>query len=197
MDTNAPEPPVPVWQPTAPPDTIPINQYRYHINRKFNLNLQDSKELHKWSVTAPQDFWIDLWSYIGLVPDLPPGTTRAYDSDIPMTEVPRFFENARINYAENLLTRPDVSPDSPALIGIREGESLDGESWSWADLRETVRKIRSALARNGVKEGDRVAALVSTSTWSVAVFLAAASLGAIYTSVASDFGAEVSLNVLR
>lgn len=186
-------PPTPVWQPTAPPESIPINQYRYHVNKKFNLDLRDSKELQKWSVTAPQDFWIDLWSYVGLVPDLPPGTTQAYDPSIPISEVPRFFENARINYAENVLTQPDVSPDSPALIGIREGQALDGERWSWADLREQVRKIRSALQRSGVREGDRVAALISTSTWSVAIFLAAASLGAIYTSVASDFGAEVSL----
>lgn len=195
MDTKTPAPSgplTPVWQPTAAPASIPINQYRDHINRKFNLSLQDSKELQKWSVTAPQDFWVDLWSYVGLTPDLSPGTTQAYDSKIPMTEVPRFFENACINYAENLLTQPEVSPNSPALVGIREGQSLGGETWSWAELREVVRKLRSALLRSGVKEGDRVAALISTSTWSVAIFLAAASLGAIYTSVASDFGSEVS-----
>ena len=194
-NTNAPAPPTPVWQPSAPPSSIPINQYRAHVNTKFNLSLQDTKELQKWSVTAPQDFWIDLWSYVSLVPDLPRGTTRAYDPSIPMTEVPRFFEGARINYAENLLHQPDVSPDAPALIGIREGRGLEGETWSWAELREVVRRLRSALVRSGVAEGDRVAALISTSTWSVAIFLAAASLGAIYTSVASDFGAEVRLSL--
>lgn len=184
--------PTPIWQPSAQPASIPMNQYRSHINKKFNLNLQDSKELQKWSVTAPQDFWVDLWSYVGLVPDLPPGTTQAYDQSIPMSEVPPFFEKARINYAENVLTQPDVAPDTPALIGIREGQGLEGERWSWAKLREEVRKIRSALLGSGVKEGDRVAALISTSIWSVSILLACASLGAIYTSVASDFGTEVS-----
>ena len=187
--------PTPIWQPSAPPASIPINQYRSYINKKFNLNLKNSKQLQQWSVTAPQEFWVDLWSYVGLVPDLPPGTTQAYDPGIPMSEVPRFFERAYINYAENVLTQPDVAPDSPALISIREGQGLDGELWSWAKLREEVRKIRSALLRSGVKEGDRVAALISTSIWSVAIFLACASLGAIYTSVASDFGTEVSLKM--
>lgn len=187
--------PTPIWQPSTPPASIPINQYRRHINQKFNLNLQNSKELQQWSITVPQQFWVDLWSYVGLVPDLPPGTTQAYDPKIPISEVPRFFEKAYINYAENVLTQPDVAPDSPALIGIREGQGLNGEHWSWAKLREEVRKIRSALLRSGVEEGDRVAALISTSIWSVAIFLACASLGAIYTSVASDFGTEVSFEI--
>ena len=182
----------PVWQPSAPPASIPLNQYRKHINKKFNLDLKNSRELHKWTVSSPQEFWIDLWSYVGLVPDLPPGTTRAYDEAIPMTEVPRFFEDARINYAENVLIQPQVSSSATALIGIREGQGLDGERWSWAELRERVRQIRSALQRSGVKEGNRVAALISTSTWSVAVFLATASLGAVFTSIASDLGTEVS-----
>lgn len=168
-----------------------MNQYRKHINQKFNQTLQDSHELHQWSVSSPQDFWVDLWSYTGLVPDLPPSITKAYDSNVPMNEVPQFFEGATINYAENVLTQPHVSPDTPAIIGLREGQGLEGETWSWAQLREKVRQIRSALARNGIKRGDRVAALISTSNWSVAIFLASASLGAVFTSIASDLGTEV------
>jgi acetoacetyl-CoA synthetase len=184
--------PVPVWQPPQQPSQIPINRYRAHINNKFNTQLRDSHELHKWSVTHPHDFWIDLWSYVGLVPDLPADTSLAYNPEIPMTDVPRFFENATINYAENVLTQPDVDSESIALIGIREGGSLDGEKWSWAILRENVRKLRSSLIRSGIKEGDRVAAVISTSPWSVAVFLAAASMGAIFTSIAPDLGEEVN-----
>ncbi|KAF5010850.1 hypothetical protein FDECE_3023 [Fusarium decemcellulare] len=187
----------PIWQPCAHPDEIPMNQYRKHVNKKFSLDLQNSQDLHKWSISSPQEFWIDLWSYVGLVPDLPAGTTRAYNAAIPMDEIPKFFENASINYAENVLTQPDVADDSPALIGLREGQGLDGERWTWADLREQVRKIRSSLRRSGVKEGDRVAALISTSNWSIAIFLAAASLGAIFTSIASDLGTEGCISRLQ
>ncbi|KAH8894560.1 acetoacetate-CoA ligase [Thozetella sp. PMI_491] len=167
-----------------------MNQYRKHVNNKFSLDLRNSQELQKWSTSDPQGFWIDLWSYVGIIPELPAGTTRAYDPTIPMTQVPPFFEDARINYAENVLTQPEVRADAPALIGLREGQGLDGERWTWTDLRENVRKIQSALLRSGIKEGDRVAALISTSIWSVAVFLAAASIGAIYSSIASDLGTE-------
>jgi|SRR6266536_289529 len=100
-----------------------------------------------------------------------------------------FFENARINYAENVLTGRD--PNTIALIGLREGQSLDGEKWSWGQLIENVRATRSALKKSGIKEGDRVAALISTSVWSVAIFLAVASIGAVFTSIAPDLGEEV------
>ncbi len=182
----------PIWQPQKQAAEIPINQYRKHVNRKFNGSLRDSHELQKWSVAKPHDFWIDLWSYVGLVPDLPPGTSKAYDENIPMSDVPQFFEHAEINYAENVLTQPEVDPASIALIGVREAGDLEGEKWSWAKLRENVRQLRSALLRSGIKKGDRAAALISTSSWSIAVFLAAASIGAIFTSIAPDLGEEVS-----
>lgn len=183
--------PSPVWKPYALASEIPINQYREHVNRKFTKNLEDSQALHQWTVDSPQDFWVDLWSYTDLVPKLPKGIKGAYDPDIPMNEIPRFFEGVTINYAENVLTQPDVSPDAPAIIGLRETQGLDGETWSWAQLREKVRQIRSALGRSSIKAGDRVAALISTSNWSVAIFLATASLGAVFTSIASDLGTEV------
>lgn len=179
-----------IWRPQEGSE-IPINIYRAHVNDKFNIQARDSHELHKWSVSRAHDFWIDLWSYVGLVPDLPTGISRAYDPEIPMTDVPPFFENAKLNYAENVLHHPEVEPNSIALIGLREGGNLDGEKWTWMALRENVRKVRSSLIRSGIKEGDRVAALISTSPWSVAIFLAAASIGAIFTSIAPDLGEEV------
>lgn len=184
----------PVWKPSIAADEIPMNIYRDHINKKFHLRLKDSHELHKWSVTDPHNFWIDLWDYVGLVPKLPPEITKAYDARIPISNVPPFFEGASINYAENVLTQPLISSQSPSLIGLREGQNLDPEIWTWSKLREEVRKVRSALLRSGIKKGDRVAALVSTSIWSVALFLGSASMGAIFTSIAPDLGFEVGLH---
>lgn len=195
MDLNAPlrltRPTLPVWKPSSDSSEIPINQYRSHINRKFNLRLADSQELHKWSVTQPQDFWIDLWSYVRLIPDLPSRIVQAYDPTIPMADIPRWFEGVSINYAENVLTQSALNDNATALIGLREGQGLEGEVWSWSDLRENVRQVRSALLRSGVRKGDRVAAVISTSVWSVALFLGAASIGAIFTSIAPDLGEEV------
>lgn len=181
----------PIWTPVVPQHQIPMNIYRAHINQKFKRNLHSSQELHQWSVQNLQDFWTDLHAYTGIIPSLPATITTAFDTTVPMENVPEFFRGAVVNYAENVLTGRD--PDRTALIGIREGQGLNGEVWTWSLLCENVRKARSALLQTGVRKGDRVAAIISTSVWSVGLFLATASIGAIWTSIAPDLGEEVSL----
>ncbi|KAL2864407.1 uncharacterized protein BJX67DRAFT_224374 [Aspergillus lucknowensis] len=178
----------PIWEPMLPADTIPMNVYRNHVNRKFGQNLCSSQELHRWSVTHPHEFWIDLHEYTGVVPPLPSSMTRAYDPVLLMSAVPKFFEGATVNYAENVFHGKAL--DRVALIGIREGEDLSGDIWTWARLRETVRALRSALLRSGISHGDRVGAIISTSVWSVALLLATVSIGAVWTSIAPDIGEE-------
>lgn len=166
-----------------------MNIYRAHINRKFSQNLKSSQDLHQWSVENLQDFWVDLHQYTGIVPTLPPSITTAFDTTVPMERVPKFFEGATVNYAENVLACRNLN--KTALVGIREGQDIDGEVWTWGRLHENVRKARSALLQLGIKKGDRVAAIISTSVWSVGLFLATASIGAIWTSIAPDLGEEV------
>lgn len=181
--------PQPVWKPSLSPDRIPMNQYRWHVNRKFGQNLINTQELHRWSVTHPHDFWLDLHDYTEVIPKLPDGMKYAYDPNCPMSEIPKFFEGAEVNYAENVLVGKPA--DKLALVGIREKEALSGDQWTWGELSETVRKVQSALKRNGVQKGDRVGAIISTSVWSVVLFLATASIGAVWTSIAPDIGEEV------
>lgn len=181
--------PEPLW---TPPDAgkNAMALYRSHINRKFNLSLRDSQELHKWTVTYPHDFWTDLYSYLRITPPLPPNTTKAYDDTVPMRDIPKFFEGVKINWAENAYAKcPGLF--MTALIEIREGQDIEGTHMTWRDLWEQVRQTRSALIRSGVKQGDRVASLVGTSIWAVVIFLASASMGAIFTSMAPDLGTEV------
>jgi hypothetical protein len=186
---NALDNPRPIWTPTVPQDQIPMNIYRAHINRKFNQKLRSSQELHQWSVNNLQNFWTDLHQYTGIIPALPPTVTTAYDPNTPMEQVPEFFRGATVNYAENVLSGRDH--DKKALVGVREEQELSGEVWTWGLLRENVRKARSALLQLGVREGDRVSAIISTSVWSVGLFLATSSIGAIWTSIAPDLGEEV------
>jgi acetoacetyl-CoA synthetase len=180
--------PRPIWTPKAPQDQIPMNIYRAHINRKFNRNLHSSQELHQWTVENLQDFWIDLHQYTGIIPPLPLTVKTSFDARTPMEQIPEFFPGASVNYAENVVSCRDLN--RTALVGAREGQDLD-EVWTWRLLRENIRKARSALLQLGVREGDRVAAIISTSVWSVGLFLATASIGAIWTSIAPDLGEEV------
>ncbi|KAK1057127.1 hypothetical protein LTR33_013715, partial [Friedmanniomyces endolithicus] len=109
-----------------------------------------------------------------------------------MSSNPPFFPGLRMNYAENaLFANPDL--DAVALVGIREGMDLaneDGEQVTWREYREKVRLTASALQRSGVRQGDRVAALVATSIWAMVLFHASAAIGAIFTSISPELGLE-------
>jgi acetoacetyl-CoA synthetase len=182
----------PIWVPSKT-GVIPMNKYREHINSKFRQDLRNSQQLHRWSVTNPQQFWIDLYEYVGIIPALPAGTTKAYDESLPISSVPKFFENVQINYAENVLSNRDLN--ATALIGLREGQGLEGEKWTWRALTENVRVAASALKRSGVKEGDRIGALMSNSVWTIGLFLAAASMGVVFTSINPDLGDDVRVHL--
>lgn len=184
--------PIPFWTPPEAGST-PMDEYREHINSKFSQSLKNTKELQRWTIAHQQDFWLDLYSYLGLAPALLPTIKHAYDETLPMSSIPKFFEGLEINYAENVLFS-NSDPDAIALIGVREDQDLaeeDGEKVTWAELREKVTVTASALTKHDIKQGDRVAALVSNSVWAVVLFLASASIGAIFTSINPDLGVEV------
>lgn len=180
----------PFWSPPEAGRT-PMDAYRQHVNARFAIDLKDSKELQIWSVEHQQDFWLDLYAHLGLVPPLPATMTRAYDETKPISSIPTWFRGLKINYAENVLfANPD--PDAIALIGLRETAALHAEdNVTWHELRKRVQRVASALKRHGIDEGDRVAALVSTSVWAMVLFFATASIGAVFTSISPDLGVEV------
>jgi acetoacetyl-CoA synthetase len=181
------ESPKALWEP-ANPESIPISIHRKHVNQKFNKSLDDSHELHRWSVQYQHEFWIDLWGYVGLVPSLPSAITKAYDDSKHIHDIPTFFDGVYLNYAENVLSNRNLN--AIALVGLREGQDLGGETWTWRALIENVRKARSALVRTGVNRGDRVAALLSNSSWTIALFLATASIGVVFTPISPEMGSS-------
>ena len=187
-----------VWTPGNAGKT-PLDDYRRHINKKFNTNLQTSRELQRWSVKNDQAFWIDLYEWLDFTPSLPKGLTKAYDDTVPMSSNPKFFPGLMMNYAENaLFSNPD--PNAIALVGIREGIDLskeDGEILTWHQFREKVRLTASALRHCGIKKGDRVAALVATGVWVMVIYHAAASIGAIITTISPELGLEGCISRLQ
>jgi len=110
---------------------------------------------------------------------------------------PDFFAGARLNFAENLLFphNADVDESSPALITVTEANTR-GVCTSWARLREAVRRCSSGLRAAGVKEKDVVAGFISNSVEAAVALLAAASIGAIWTSISPDNGASAVLDRL-
>jgi acetoacetyl-CoA synthetase len=186
----------PLWTPKNP-ETTPISKYRHHVNKKLGKNFKSAQEVQAWSVTKAgrQDFWLDLWNYVGMRPRLPSTVKEAYDNNATIDQNPEWFRGVEMNYAENVLEGRDLH--QIALIGIREGESLDGEKWTWRQLRENVRKSRSALQQLGVVQGECVAAMMSNSNWTIALFLACASIGVVFTSISPDMGLEGCVSRLK
>jgi acetoacetyl-CoA synthetase len=182
----------PLWTPSDPSSTA-IFRYRQHINDKFKpiLPLQTSQDLHTFSINHPHDFWIDLYDHCGIIPSLPISTKWAYDPNAKLRDLPTFFPGLKLNYAENVLV-PNTTrdPHAVALVGVREGRLNDPEQLTWAELTELVRMTRSAMLRQSIKQGDVIAALMANSIWTIVLFLSAASIGAIFTSVAPDLGVQ-------
>lgn len=117
-----------------------------------------------------------------------------------MDSIPDWFPGVRLNYAEmTLFTRGPVGPLDVSTIGkedsrvavtcVREGGS-EMYDVTWKELRQRVGHLSQALRAHGVKKGDRVAGVVSNSAEALTVFLATVTIGAIYTSSATDMGTK-------
>lgn len=174
-------------RPVTPQDAK-VEVLRRFINRKHGLHLKDYSELHQYSVTD-YTFWVDLWQFLGIISSVPP--TKVLGEGY-IKEVPRWFPGARLNYAENMLWRTD---DGIAITETNETGHV--ASFSYRQLRELVRKLAAALKFHGLQPGDTVAAIIANRATSVAIALATASLGGIFTSTATDMGVKGILDRYR
>jgi acetoacetyl-CoA synthetase len=144
------------------------------------LKLQSYADILEFSTEKPEAFWSTLWEFCGVKAE-----TRGNRVLIDGNKMPggRFFPDARLNYAENQLRRND---DEPALIFW--GEDKVKIAMTWRQLNARVAQTHRALARAGIKPGDRVCAVVPNHPETIVAFLAVASLGAIWSSCSPDFG---------
>jgi acetoacetyl-CoA synthetase len=141
---------------------------------------EEYESLWRWSVDNLDEFWAAIWDEYGL--------EGSYDTVLATREMPgaRWFPGAQLSYPAHLFRgKPD------GRIAIRHAsECRELGAWTWGDLRAETARIRAGLAARGVGEGDRVAAFLPNIPETVAAFLATASLGAIWSSAAPEFGAR-------
>ncbi len=142
----------------------------------------DSKDLWQWSVDEPAEFWQRMWSFSDVIGD--PGDV-VFDPVDGSVQRGRFFPNATISVAENLLALR-VGANDEAIVAITEAG--DHRSYTWTQLRAEVAALAAALAADGVQPGDRVAAFMPHVAETIITFLAANAIGATFTSTSSDFG---------
>lgn len=149
-------------------------------NERHGTDLASYRDLHAWSILRPDAFWEQVWDLGAVIGDR--GDVALVDGE----KMPgaRFFPEAQLNYAENLLRPRD--PASLALIF--RGEDKVERHISFGELTDLVSRLQQALKAAGVGVGDRVAATLPNLPETIAVMLAASSLGAIFSSCSPDFG---------
>ncbi len=179
-NTTAWTPPV-VWEPTAADvEGSQVQQFLLWLERERGLTFDDYQALWQWSVVELEQFWDAVWHFF----DVPASSPYSAVLDTRAMPGARWFDGARLNYAEAVLTR---APDSgPALVAVAEGRAP--VEISRAELRGQVGALAAALRELGVGPGDRVAAYLPNIPEAVVALLATASLGAVWTSCAPDFG---------
>ena len=145
-------------------------------------SLANYTDLHRYSVEAPAEFWSQLWDYAQLIGDKgePP-----YLREAEAMPAARFFPRAQLNFAENLLRRRGSTP----AIAFW-GEDKVKRRLTWDELNEEVARASQALREAGVADTDRVAAILPNMPEAVVGALAAATLGAVWSSCSPDFGIE-------
>ena len=145
-------------------------------------------ELHQWSVKSPEEFWSSIWEFCGMVGERGDRVvTKTANPSDPAVEFisTRFFPDAKLSIVENFLQR---TGDGDALVAI--DETGKRRTRSWDELRQRVANLASALEHLGIESGDRVAVWLPNSIEAIETMLAAASLGAIFSSCSPDFGAQ-------
>jgi acetoacetyl-CoA synthetase len=173
----------PLWRPSA--ERIAqarLTAFMRHAGDRWFRDFPDYSTLYQWSVDWPEEFWVSVWELCGVI-----GEARGERVIVDGEKMPgaSWFPDARLNFARNLLRRRD---DSDALVFW--GEDKVKRRLTHAKLYRAVAQFAAALRAQGVKPGDRVAAILPNMPETIIVMLAAASLGAVFSSASPDFGTQ-------
>jgi len=171
----------PIWTPSE--QTIRdanLTHLMAYVNQTCGIGANSFDALHAFSINDQERFWPALWDFCE-VRASHRGERVLVDGD----KMPgaKYFPDARLNYAENLLRRRD---DTPALIF--RGEDKVRSQFSWRELYDLVSKIAAGLTAVGLGVGDRIAAVTPNMPETAALMMAAVSRGGIWSSCSPDFG---------
>jgi acetoacetyl-CoA synthetase len=177
----------PLWMPSAElVQGARMTDFMEWVGERHGRRFADYSELWEWSTEDIEQFWGDIWEYCGV------RASTLYEQVLASREMPgaRWFEGARLNYAENMLLR-DRDPEETAVLHTSELRHQSSPAQlSWGELSEQVAAVASGLRSLGVRRGDRVAAYMPNIPETLVAFLATVSLGAIWSCAAPEFGAR-------
>lgn len=173
----------PLWRPSAERvQAANLTRFMEAVDADWNVTIDGYASLYRFSVNEPEKFWQSVADFCGVIAETW-GLRVLVDGDrMPGA---RFFPDARLNFAENLLRRRD---EADAIVF--RGEDQVQRRLSHAELYALVARLAQAMAACGVEPGDRVAGYLPNMPEAVAAMLAAASIGAVWSSCSPDFGVD-------
>jgi acetoacetyl-CoA synthetase len=194
----------PMWEP--PPEqreSVEMARFMEWVAQRRGRAFAGYDELWRWSVDELEEFWASVWEFCGV------RASRPYERVLASREMPgaRWFEGAQLNYAENLLLGPvrtDASgpapraatglapPDRAGEVAVLHTSELRQElgQITRGELSAMVAAAAGGLRALGVRRGDRVVAYMPNIPETLVALLAVASIGAIWSSAAPEFGAR-------
>ena len=176
----------PLWRPSREAIAAsPLTRFAAQAAERAGRSFADYRALHAWSVDDRAAFWDLVWDFCGVLGDK---GERLLDDGERMPGA-RFFPDASLNFAENLLKRAD---DGEAIVF--RGEDGATRRLTWRALSDQVSRLQQALKAAGVGVGDHVAGLLPNTPEAIAATLATASLGAVWSSASPDFGANAVID---
>ena len=170
---------------TASAETIKnsnIKKFSNLIEKKYNINFENNfQKLHKWSVNNLEKFWSEYWDFGEIRGDK---GSQIISKD-KIFHRNKFFQDSKLNFAENLLSKNN---DEIAIHSLKENG--EHENISWEQLNINVKKLSSFFKFFDLKKGDRIAGYVPNTIETIVSFLATSKNGLIWSSCSPDFGVQ-------
>lgn len=172
-----------LWEPSAQmKEQANLTTYMRWLAKEKGLHFSENEALWAWSVEHLEDFWASLWDYFQIK------ASKPYTSVLANPTMPgaQWFTGAELNYAEHVFRH--MTTERPALLSQSETRPLT--EMSWQELEKRVASVAAALREMGVQRGDRVVNYMPNIPETLIAFLATASVGAIWSSCAPEFGTQ-------
>src|SRR3990167_3449416 len=157
-------------------------RFMHYVNEETKQHLSQYPELYQWSIEHPDAFWLAMWNYSKIIASAPPDRIMLPAKKMQET---RWFPNAKLNFAENLLRRRDQH-----IAIFFASERGDQSQLTYSQLYLQVAQVAAYLRSLGVTVGDRVVGCLPNIPETVIAMLATTSIGAIWSSCSPDFGLE-------
>ena len=172
-----------IWQPSnESKKSSNLSRFIELVNQRYSQSIKtEYQDIWNWSVNNIESFWSLIWDFT----EIKGIKGTKISENLGLMPGAKFFPEAKLNYAENLLRTPD---DTIAIEEFRE----DGFSnkLTRKELKSKALKMAGWMKRQGVKKGDRVCAYMPNCSETIITMLATSALGAIFSSCSSDFGIE-------